>query len=100
MHLRSAPLRGALVIGAVTIVPLLGPTPAAADTEPAPPACDSPGCHRTRPMVQLAHRQRRLTELHRASRIHDSGSSVFPMLLVGAALMAGARRTVPWRGRF
>ncbi|MDF3292892.1 hypothetical protein [Streptomyces silvisoli] len=103
MHLGSAPLRGALVISAATIVPLLGPTLAAAapqDPDPAPPACGSPDCREARPTALLADRQRKLTGLRRASRGHDSGSTVFPMLLVGAALMAGARRTVPWRGRF
>ena len=100
MHLRSAPLSGALVIGAATIVPLLAPAPAAADSEPAPPACATPDCHLARPAHQLAAPQRRLTGLHRASRTHGAGSTVFPLLLVGAALMAGARRTVPWQGRF
>ncbi len=103
MHLGSAPLRGALVISAATIVPLLGPTMVAAaphESDPAPPACGSPDCRRAGPRVQLADRQRRLNGLHRASRARDSGSTVFPMLLVGAALMAGTRRTAPWRGRF
>ncbi|MEU1627294.1 hypothetical protein ABZ746_18600 [Streptomyces sp. NPDC020096] len=47
-----------------------------------------------RPRPMLAE-----TGLRHPSRVRDTGSAAFAMLLVGAALMAGARRGAPWRSR-